>query len=51
MTFSFASSSPRKNTRANRVRRMASKVAKLEKQKALKVAEVRLKAKLNALRK
>jgi len=47
----FGSSSPRKNTRANRVRRMRAKVAKLQKQKALKVEEVQLKAKLNSLRK
>lgn len=41
----------RKNTRANRVRKLRAKVAKLEKRKALAAEEAKLKARLKALSK
>lgn len=47
MKFSFGSSGKKKNTKANRLRRMKAQIAKLEKKKALdsalKVAANRLK--------
>jgi hypothetical protein len=47
----FTSSGRKKNTRSARVSRMRAKIKKLEKAKNLKIEEVRLKAKLNSLRK
>lgn len=50
--FDFGTSKkPRKNTKAARVKKLAAKVAKLEKKKDLDALELKLKKRLAALKK